>query len=371
MEITEQENLESLLLQTLNWDYILKTAASHCILPLLCWHLLSLKSIHVPIGIQRELQAFFQQNTVHNFLLTRELLKIIDLLHNNNIVVAPLKGPVLAMSVYGNLSLRMFGDLDILVHKRDINMAKDVLLAQGYKLQVDLTQEQEKVHLKDDAVFEFMRSDGRFPLELHWGITAPCIPFPLNLDHLEGRLNSVELSGVSIPNIAPEETLIILCVHGTKHIWSRLAWICDVAELIRSTPELNWQRVIEQAQTLQVSRMVALGLFLAQDVLQVILPEFVNQWVASQRIVPELSKQVQQRLFAGDDVSRIEDDFFIMQTMERFADRFAYAVHLAVTPSAKERSTLKLPASISFLWYIIRPARLIMKYTLRAVRRKP
>jgi hypothetical protein len=68
---------------------------------------------------------------------------------------------------------------------------------------------------------------------------------------------------------------VILCVHGTKHVWERLGWICDVAELIRAHPAMDWQRVMALAKSSKSLRMVQLGLFLAHTVLQAELPEHV------------------------------------------------------------------------------------------------
>ena len=65
--------------------------------------------------------------------------------------------------------------------------------------------------------------------------------------------------------LAPEDSLLILCVHANKHQWSRLGWICDIAEMLRSHPDLNWPVVMEQARMLRSERMLLLGLLLARE----------------------------------------------------------------------------------------------------------
>ena len=62
--------------------------------------------------------------------------------------------------------------------------------------------------------------------------------------------------------MAPEELLIILCVHGSKHAWERLKWVVDVAELLRSQ-RLNWKRVFSTATKWKCRRMALLGLAFA------------------------------------------------------------------------------------------------------------
>jgi len=55
---------------------------------------------------------------LHNFFLTKELLELLTLFEAHCIPASPYKGPALAIMAYGNLALRQFSDLNILVHKR-------------------------------------------------------------------------------------------------------------------------------------------------------------------------------------------------------------------------------------------------------------
>jgi hypothetical protein len=78
----------------------------------------------VPKANLAQLRNYFHANAQRNLFLTQELLKLLTLFKTNGISAIPYKGPVLAVAVYGNLALRQFGDLDILVHKRDVLRAK-------------------------------------------------------------------------------------------------------------------------------------------------------------------------------------------------------------------------------------------------------
>jgi hypothetical protein len=113
--------------------------------------------------------------------------------------------------------------------------------------------------------------------------------------------------------------------------------------------------------------MVALGLSLAHEVLEAPLPDSVQSWISSQRVVASLSVQVRSRLFAEENPSRVEDDLFLLQAIEHFSGQLAYSLHLAVTPSSKERALIPLPASLNFLWYFIRPVRLLTKYSWKVI----
>jgi hypothetical protein len=43
----------------------------------------------------------------------------------------PFKGPALAVQAYGDLSLRQYDDLDLLIHEADVPRAYQLLIANG------------------------------------------------------------------------------------------------------------------------------------------------------------------------------------------------------------------------------------------------
>ena len=96
-------------------------------------------------------------------------------------------------------------------------------------------------------VYELVRQDEKVLVELHWAITSWTFFFPLNPEHLWERLETGSLEGTPVRTLAPEDLLLILCVHGAKHYWSKLGWICDVAELLRVHPGLKWTALQIQA----------------------------------------------------------------------------------------------------------------------------
>jgi len=55
----------------------------------------------------------------------------------------PYKGPTLALAVYGNLALREFTDLDILVQTQNVRQAAELLKDRGYQGQFQLGSAQE------------------------------------------------------------------------------------------------------------------------------------------------------------------------------------------------------------------------------------
>ena len=72
-------------------------------------------------------------NAVRSLALTAELFKIMEVFRSQEILAIPYKGPVLAAQAYGNVALREYEDLDIVLHQRDMPKANEIMVGLGYR----------------------------------------------------------------------------------------------------------------------------------------------------------------------------------------------------------------------------------------------
>jgi hypothetical protein len=384
------ERIRTLLQEDIDWAYLIQTAAQHGVMPLLYQSLNTTCPEVVPKAILNQLRNHFHCNVAHNLLLTSELLKLLNFFKDHNIPVIPFKGPVLAASAYGNLALRQFCDLDILVHERDFLKARDLLISQGgYQRRYLLFDTHDNPLVKSSNEYSLTRNDGRVCVDLHQSITARhFFSFPLDFDRLWQRLEPVSLTNTTVLNLQSEDLFLILCVHGSKHLWERLGWICDIAELTRSHQEIDWSGLIEQAKKLGCERMLWLGLSLASSLLGATLPQTVYQKIQADEECQSLTTQVRQRLFLKTD--SLTQGFswsqlgFHFRMMERLEDKIHFCIGslwrwvfvpirrpilYIIQPTFRDQEFLPLPRSFYFLYYFIRPIRLAFKLGLIAVQR--
>ena len=350
--------------QPLDWNYLIKTSLSHGLLPLLYTSLKAARAI-VPQDHLDRLRDLFQKNAARSALLTGELLKILNLFESEEILAMPYKGPAIAISIYGNLALRQFTDLDILVRRQDVWRCQELLISMGYEPHFNITQRQLPAFLRLGYVQMFTRDKGMSIVELHWGIASRFFMFPLDVDRFLGRLVPLDLMGKKVVTPAPEDLLLILCVHGAKDLWERLEWICGIAELIRAH-DINWEMARQQAKELGAERTLLLGLQLARELFAARLPESVVSDIASQPVIGWLAAQVSQSLLRGNSVSPglRKKILFHIRTKERLSDRLRYCVRLLFTTTPVDWQSLPLPASLSFLYALMRPFRLAKKYAV-------
>lgn len=328
---------QALLHEKLDWDEVMQIAMQHGVLPLLYWHLDHVDSTFVPAAACEQLSSYFYANKLHNNRLTDKLLNLLHQFSTHGITAVPFKGPALAVAAYGNLDLRQFGDLDILVPERDCRAAMCVLLSQGFRLKSSaLNMEEEMAQLSRCAYSFFHDADG-ISVDLHWGITAameyPDRAFALPLDAIDvwERLESLSLAGTQVLHFAPEDLLLMLCIHGSKHCWERLGWLCDIAQLIHACPEMPWARIRSRASHLGCRRMLELGVLLAHTVCGVRLPKPVLRQVRLEAVVRSLAKGVERDWFAGveSETSILTRSRFYLRMRERWQDKVQYSVWLA------------------------------------------
>lgn len=360
IDLTTADQIEMLCHADLDWQWVLELAAENDISGLLYQSLGDVCPVAVPPFVLNQLAERVQTCTFDNVFFTQELLKLLQLLAAHQIPAFPYKGAVLATSLYGSLALRPFCDLDILIQPKHFIAVKALLVEAGYDtLKVD--DGQETANIWSDAERDFIQPDRRVTLDLHWRITPRCFPFELPVSDLWQRRQSLSLLELSIPTLAPEDLLLSLCVHGAKECWGKLKWVCDVAELMRVYPALDWDIVWQRAEQFHSQRMLQLGLLLASELLDAKLPERLHVRINSDRTLCQLVPQVYGYLFGTLPAytHRLSPTLFRLWVRDRWQDRCQYFIWRIFVPNVRDRQIISLPQSLSFLYYLIRPLRLI------------
>jgi hypothetical protein len=363
--------------RSLNWNWVLTTAESHGVLPVLRARLDEVCPEAVPDAVRNSLSLACVANAAQNLRLAGELLALLQAFEETGIECVPFKGPVLANQLFGNLAMRQFRDLDILVRSADVEGARAVLLARGYRAEFELTPKREAEYLRSEHAFQFKRQDDAFIVELHWSFGSRDQAFPLNAQSVWSRLLQTTFQNRTIHALCGEDLLIYLAMHGAKHRWERLEWICSLAQLIRIRPNLDWSVVFSRARQTGALRGVRLALLLAHEICAAPLPPLVEEQTVADPAAIEMASHVRANLFAEDSSqqsSELRRQAFYIRTRERMSDRARIVLFYWVRiphPHSKDWAVFPLPASLSFLYYFQRPLRLLREHGVRLVRMRP
>jgi hypothetical protein len=171
-------------------------------------------------------------------------------------------------------------------------------------------------------------------------------------------LVSIPFCGRTIPSLCPEHLLHLLCAHGAKHAFARVGWICDIASCLIAFPNMRWPDVLAAATRAGTLRQLLQGLKIAEDLLGVPLPTTLPEDPA----VAKLVTFVRDRSLTGAAMPIAESELipFSLRVLESKRHRLRYLLgHVA--PSRAEYQAVQLPPAFYFLYYFLRPVRLIAR----------
>lgn len=353
--------IQDLVQKDVDWEYIVQTALQHRVMPLLYTNLKKACPQSVPQAAMNKLQRDFLVNAARNYLFADKLLKILNVFERNHIVAVPFKGPVLAENTYGDIALRQFVDLDILVYPHDVPKAHKLIVSLGYQPEIKLNSKQSKEYLKAEYSFTYLDDKSRIFVELHWKLLGRYSSYPYDLNNIKTD-KSATFDNKIVRLFPPEDLLLYQCLHSSKHSWNILENICCIAELINSHEDMNWSRIEALARKMRCERMLFLGVFLAYELFKITLPDHMINRINSDLALQSIAKGVYDNIFyrSWDSERPPGSDFslFHMKIRDRFSERVRYGLSLVLKPSREEWRILPLPASFSFLHYFFRPIRL-------------
>jgi hypothetical protein len=221
--------------------------------------------------------------------MTAELFRLVDQFRDAGLDFVLVKGPVLAVRAYGDTGARQYGDLDFLVRQKDALRATELMIAAGYEPEIPA----DAVSLeKIPGQYVFVRISSPLLVEVHTERTMRYFPRGLPIEEFFARRQSVSVDGHQIPALAIEDELILICVHGAKHLWERLSLVADVVAFLARQTSLDWERMFATARAVGTGRILNTGLLLASNLLCATLPQNVQTRLQSDRAALRLAAKI-------------------------------------------------------------------------------
>ena len=303
-------------------------------------------------------------------LLAGKLIQLLSIFRDAGIPVMALKGPALSQLLYNDFAKRQFNDLDLLVSRADAPTGIKLLKANGYILDSAFAWCPDDILIRLNSELSFDGACGT-PIDLHWEIAPKGFAFHFDPAILWSTARSVRIAGWEVPCPEPEALLLYLCVHGAKHMWSRLQWLSDVARLVEITPEMSWKQIFDLAARTGCTRVVLLGLLLAERLLGAPVPDVVQERIRNESTIHPLAKQVSQRLQQTSSTAptSLELAIFNSKLAAGWPARIQPFTALLRAPTEADARLLRLPPALFFLYYPFRLGRLASKYALLAIQR--
>jgi hypothetical protein len=358
-----------------DWGRFVSLCEWHNVVPLAYRALPAVCPGAISAAAMNRLRSLCHNNTARTLFLASELSRILSALESCGIPAYPFKGPALSVMLYGDPARRQSRDLDILVPKERVRKAIECLETLGYGARTSLAGNRLAAHRRTEYELQFFRRDGKLTVELQWAVVPGFFGFDHEKLGIWSRLAPRPWNGHAFPVLPPEETLLMLCVHGAKHLWCKLSWVCDVAGLLASPTPPDLRRALELAERCGVKRLLLLGLLLAGRLAGAKLPREVAARIEADIMVAVLARQAVE-VIAKTPVNPDVDParyFFYLKAKDRRRDQLLFAGRLMTTLAAGEWNPSVLPDVLSPLYYLFRPLHMAGRHSgpvLRAMVRK-
>ena len=225
IQLTDNE-----LLKDIDWDHFLQLAMYHRVYPTVYLKLKKLESGIIPPFVIQTLYQEYKINTYQMLKLSGEMENISELFMENNIRSLFLKGPVLALDLYGDVSFRTSKDLDILISINDLDKVEECLLKFGYERQEVVLPPFWKMRTKD---LTYYHPQKRIFLEIHWRLHSNSINEP-SFEELWKRKRIMHLTSYPVHFPGREDLFLYLIAHGARHGWFRLRWLLDIHQILNN-----------------------------------------------------------------------------------------------------------------------------------------
>ena len=216
----------------------------------------------VPNDARNALDVELRRAALTDDYFRRQTTRAVAALRNAGVPVLTFKGEALACTHYSPSHLRSRCDSDLLVAKRDVSLAGQVLDALGYSRGNMVTREA----VYTQQIFSEPHRALSHVIDLHWDVChRPFFTGTFAFDEL--MRDAVELenltTGFRVPD--PVHALLLACLHRVSHHENstRLIWLYDIHVLADGLQDHQWERVHRLAVAKSICDVSATGIELA------------------------------------------------------------------------------------------------------------
>ncbi len=237
-----------LLGESLDWNLLLASAEADGLGPALGFACEANPPEPMPLAVRQRLHRDLAEGTARHLILSGELGRLLEGFEGEQIPVIPLKGPVLAETLYPYPALRPYSDLDLLVRRDSVPRVDDLLHGLGYRRVADAHSFRFDLAYDRATLYE---GPSGVHVDLHWALLSEP---RYSWDEGAGltvweRAVRIQVAGEEALGLCPEDLLLYLAVHlAVHHGLAGLLWYYDLFLVIeRWASRLDWEALIARA----------------------------------------------------------------------------------------------------------------------------
>ena len=344
--------LRRLLDEDVDWARFARKTLDHGLGGLVGHALALLVPDRVPPEILDAFQALIQQTRSGNQVNLDVLFRLMDALDAAGVEAIAFKGPALTMQAFGDLGLRGFRDLDFLIRDRDLPQTIETLHGFGYERSGNLSPAQfNQIHRLQGQ--EILFKPEAVAIEPHTRLTPIKMALDIDYGGLWQRAQRKDICGRELLTFSPEDTFLVLAVHGGKELWWDIKWACDVADFSAAHPQLDWKAIAARARAQGCRRILLVATALARNVLGATVPDFIIAMEDDDPVIEQIIGRILAR-WEMDDPGGPPSNKTLSMDRLRLHDgiirQAGYVLRTVFLPGPEHVPLVALPGFLGFLY---------------------
>lgn len=218
----------------------------------------------------------YRRCLLHGVKRLNQALEIVRELEQHGVPAIALRGPFAGVSFYGDVGLRYFTDVDLLIHRRDKRTAWDLLRGKGFSLSNPVMTK--GVYDRHHLQWPLANAQSGLQLDLHWALDHPYKLLRIDYDNLFAQSHRASREEGDWREAGPVHQVLLSCIHLMREqpfltgdpavpnveavvadckltLWAELALL-----VARHGPGLDWGDVVGMARRWRVAHSLRLGL---------------------------------------------------------------------------------------------------------------
>jgi hypothetical protein len=342
--------------EKIDWSRFIKLVVKHRVVPLIMEQLKTY-DLSIPDKTWEALKKVQFDNSLNSLKLTVELIKITELLHQDGIEFIPLKGPAISQDLYGDPTIRMYKDLDLIVRKQDINRTLTALETLGYKAKDpfgDWSTKRKRLFEKSIHHINVFQEEKSIEIELHWRLGISDQLFPITSDQIFSTAVNKEFRGIQMLRMQPDIELLYLFYHAANHRWFRLGWLIDLLAL---TQQMSSKRAfLKKSKEFKLFNHVNHSLYLIQTIFNVqTFKSQIEYEKINDRVIANFMNHLPQEAYLmswgqGNGIKMLWDKLLLTQDLS-FLSKIKFTLQYALL-NYRIIAKYKLPNGLIWLYYL-------------------
>jgi Uncharacterised nucleotidyltransferase len=228
----------------------------------------NLENYNITDSLMLRLKGIYRHTWSKNQVRLHSLASILRTLQTAGIKTLILRGAALVLQTYKDFGVRPADDLGVLVHPQDVRMAITLLSELGWT-----TNQNIEAHIPYRHFIQLKHVDGQC-CDIYWHIFPEFCQSQADEEFWCDAL-SLQIEDVLTHTLNPTDQLLYVCVQASQ--WNAIPsfrWFADAIALLQNCEsEIDWQRLVIQAQKHHLSLSLSNSLKYLKDTFELPIPD--------------------------------------------------------------------------------------------------